>query len=465
AEDDALLAQPAPPLSPLAPTLPKIPNATLGGQGGEDSAVKVILPGEVPVTILTGFLGSGKTTLLNYILTQHHGYRIAVIENEFGDSMEIEKLIAKNGVDGSLLADNLFELKNGCICCTVKDDLVTTLETLLERRGKFDYIIIETTGLANPGPVASMFWLDEALESALRLDGIVTVVDAKNIWRHLRPNSIASDDGDSETVDSTSGNKSKAKYTNEATMQIAFADRIIVNKIDLVGESELNDLNKEMQIINSVAGVHCTQRSVVDIGWILNIRSFNPEIILAIDPALRDQHHGIDKEGAGPPMEQDRMPKTGDELSSCSCHTGDTCKDSKNTVSTKCYTENCSTCQVANEAVPRLHHPKVTTHSVECVGDADLAVLERWIGELLWEEGGGEGVKETVPEVYRLKGLVSVEGRGEKFVVQGVADLFEVTPSASAMWEDGEERRCKLVFIGKHLRVKDLDNGLRACIV
>eukprot|EP00611_Tribonema_gayanum_P020659 TRINITY_DN3812_c0_g1_i3.p1 TRINITY_DN3812_c0_g1~~TRINITY_DN3812_c0_g1_i3.p1 ORF type:complete len:248 (-),score=79.71 TRINITY_DN3812_c0_g1_i3:532-1275(-) len=203
--------------------------------------------GAVPVTILTGFLGSGKTTLLNYVLTQDHGKRIAVIENEFGDSMDIEQLIAKDGMDGSVLADNLFELRNGCICCTVKDDLVTTLETLLQQRSKFDYIIIETTGLANPGPVAACFWLDDALESALRLDAIITVVDAKNIARYL-------------------------DESREAALQIAFADRLLLNKSDLVSAARVAALSARLRGINAACDIEVTHRCAIDLDKVLDLR-------------------------------------------------------------------------------------------------------------------------------------------------------------------------------------------------
>ena len=163
----------------------------------------------VPVTILSGFLGSGKTTLIQYILKNpNHGKRIAVIENEFGQGLDVESLIARDGVDNSSLTD-LIELPNGCICCTVKDSLVATLENLLTKRRDFDYILIECSGMANPGPIASLFWLDEALESRLRLDGIVCMVDALNIEQQL-------------------------STTLEAAQQVAYADRILLNKIDLV---------------------------------------------------------------------------------------------------------------------------------------------------------------------------------------------------------------------------------------
>lgn len=147
---------------------------------------------KVPVTILTGFLGSGKTTLLNYILSANHGKKIAVIENEFSGGLGIEGMIAKSGLDGGDL-NGFFELNNGCICCTVKEDLLTTLEQLVMHKDRFDYIIIETTGVANPGPVITTFWSDDAIESSLKLDGVVCVVDSLNIQSYLQTEDIAND--------------------------------------------------------------------------------------------------------------------------------------------------------------------------------------------------------------------------------------------------------------------------------
>src|SRR5919109_642979 len=168
----------------------------------------------IPVTVLTGFLGSGKTTLLNYILTESHGQRIAVIENEFGEI----------GIDDALVLDaeeEIFEMNNGCICCTVRGDLIRILGALMRRRDRFDRIIIETTGLADPAPVAQTFFMDDEPRDQLRLDAIVPLVDARHIRAHL-------DEVKPEGVE------------NEAVEQVAFADRIVLNKTDLVDETELD---------------------------------------------------------------------------------------------------------------------------------------------------------------------------------------------------------------------------------
>jgi len=168
-----------------------------------------------PVTVLTGFLGSGKTTLLNRILTENHGKRIAVIENEFGEI----------GVDNELVVnaeEEIFEMNNGCICCTVRGDLIRILGNLMKRKDKFDHIMIETTGLADPAPVAQTFFVDDEMKQRLALDGIVTLVDAKHIWQHI-------DDSD------------------EAKEQVAFADVILLNKTDLVPSQELDKLEARIQ--------------------------------------------------------------------------------------------------------------------------------------------------------------------------------------------------------------------------
>ena len=207
---------------------------------------------QIPVTVLTGYLGAGKTTLLNRLLTEEHGKRYAVIVNEFGEI----------GIDNELVVDadeEVFEMNNGCICCTVRGDLIRIIGNLLKRKGTFDAILIETTGLADPAPVAQTFFVDDEVRSVARLDSIVTVVDAKNVVARL-------DD------------------SHEAAEQIAFADIILLNKSDLVPAVELAALEARLRAINPTAIIHRTERCGIAPKEILNRRAFDLDRILAIEP-------------------------------------------------------------------------------------------------------------------------------------------------------------------------------------
>uniref|UniRef100_A0AAX7SY69 CobW C-terminal domain-containing protein n=1 Tax=Astatotilapia calliptera TaxID=8154 RepID=A0AAX7SY69_ASTCA len=193
--------------------------------------------GQIPVTIITGYLGAGKTTLLNYILTEQHNKRIAVILNEFGEGSALEKSLAVS--QAGELYEEWLELRNGCLCCSVKDNGLKAIENLMEKKGKFDYILLETTGLADPGAVASMFWVDAELGSDIYLDGIVTVIDAKY------------------------------------GLQIAVADLTIINKTDLVTEEELKEVKDTVRSINGLVKIIETQRSRVDLSEVLDLHSFD----------------------------------------------------------------------------------------------------------------------------------------------------------------------------------------------
>jgi G3E family GTPase len=213
-----------------------------------------------PITILTGFLGAGKTTLLNDILTRHHGKRIAVIMNEFSDTMDIEKSLSVSSQGNHV--NEWLELANGCLCCTLKDVGVTAIENLMKKRGRFDYILLETTGLADPGPIASMFWMDEALSSQVYLDGIVTLLDAKYGQGILRDE----------------------EFNGMASRQLAMADRILINKSDLVSGEELAKLLVDVGEVNGSAKVVVTQWSVVELDVVLDIRAYDLHQIPQMEP-------------------------------------------------------------------------------------------------------------------------------------------------------------------------------------
>jgi G3E family GTPase len=217
---------------------------------------------KVPVTVLTGYLGAGKTTLLNRILSEPHGQKFAVIVNEFGEI----------GIDNDLVVgadEEVFEMNNGCICCTVRGDLVRIIDGLMRRKGKFDAIILETTGLADPAPVAQTFFVDENVGRKTKLDAVVTVADAKWLLKRL-------------------------KDAPEAKNQIAFADVIIINKTDLVKPQELAEVEARIRSINPYATVHKTQRCQVPLNAVLGRNAFDLDRILDIEPeflATGDDHH------------------------------------------------------------------------------------------------------------------------------------------------------------------------------
>ena len=212
-----------------------------------------------PVTVLTGYLGAGKTTLLNRILTEQHGKRYAVIVNEFGEI----------GIDNDLVVgadEEVFEMNNGCICCTVRGDLIRIISGLQKRRGKFDAILVETTGLADPAPVAQTFFADEDVKKWTRLDSVVTVVDAKHVHDRL-------------------------KDSHEAEDQIAFADVLLLNKTDAVDAAGLAEVEKTLRRLNPFARIHRTTRCDVALDQILDRGSFDLSRILEIEPHFLDDHH------------------------------------------------------------------------------------------------------------------------------------------------------------------------------
>ncbi|XP_073053696.1 uncharacterized protein [Primulina eburnea] len=368
-----------------------------------DVLTKIPPDNRIPATIITGFLGSGKTTLLNHILTADHGKRIAVIENEYG---EVD-------IDGSLVAakaagaEEIMMLNNGCLCCTVRGDLVRMISELVrKKKGKFDHIVIETTGLANPAPIIQTFYAEDQIFNDVKLDGVVTLVDAKYAGMHLdevKPKGVV----------------------NEAVEQIAYADRIIVNKTDLVDEPEVASLVERIKNINRMAQLQRTKYGNVNLDYVLGVGGFDLERIdSAVDTDKsseehsghshdHDHHHDHHNHDHG--HEHDHKHEHHDD------HT---------------------------------HDPGVSSVSIVCEGILDLEKANIWLGTLLLERS---------EDIYRMKGIMSVDGMNERFVFQGVHDIFQGSPDR--LWGPDEPRINKIVFIGKNLDAKELEKGFKDCLL
>ncbi|OWM89482.1 hypothetical protein CDL15_Pgr024230 [Punica granatum] len=334
----------------------------------------------VGVTVITGYLGAGKSTLVNYILNAQHGKRIAVILNEFGEEIGVERAMINEG-EGGALVEEWVELANGCVCCTVKHSLVQALEQLVQMKRRLDHILLETTGLANPAPLASVLWLDEQLESAVKLDSIITVVDAKNLRLQLQ------------------GRRDSSSFP-EAFLQIAFADVVILNKVDMVsaeGSDTLEDLEKEIYKINSIADIIRSVRCQVDLSRILDRRAYDSGYVTHLESLLQESQ----------------------SLSASKTH--------DSSVRTLCIME---------------------TRKV------DLDKVRLWLEDILWDKKYGM-------EVYRCKGVLSVSNSDLLHTLQAVKEIYEVVPARE--WKEGEDQINKIVFIGHNLNEEVLIDSLRSC--
>ena len=455
---------------------------------------------KVPVTILTGFLGSGKTTLLNRILSEEHGKKIAVIENEYGEV----------GIDQGLVInadEEVFEMSNGCICCTVRGDLIRVLGNLMKRRDKFDYVLVETTGLADPGPVAQTFFMDDEIRDEFSLDGIVTLVDAAHIEQQLG-------------------------RSDESSEQVAFADVLVLNKTDLVSDESLDNLESRLRDMNRMARVIRSKQADVSIDTVLNLSAFDLDQVLQRRPtflepeypfewtgvfSLKEGRHELTlEEGPDPTMSLVLLSDQGKDETALntgaeSCvrlyaeqeqpmNPGDLVPVGKH-VSLQLQSEgtksffidvdkkrdiglftqhtaeefnmkltkvnNAPTGEINNDqnisvispiaertwVAEHEHDDEVGSFAIERVGDVDPEKLNRWLSRLLSEKG---------VDIFRTKGFISYAGESKRIVFQGVHMLFTAQPDKE--W-GSEPRRNQLVFIGRNLDEKEMIREFDKCLV
>jgi G3E family GTPase len=333
---------------------------------------------KIPVTVLTGYLGAGKTTLLNRILSEPHGRKYAVIVNEFGEI----------GIDNDLVVnadEEVFEMNNGCICCTVRGDLIRIIEGLMRRKGKFDAIIVETTGLADPAPVAQTFFIDEEVGAKTKLDAVITVADAK--WL-----------------------KDRLKDAPEAKNQIAFADVVLLNKVDLVTPEELAEVEARIRGINPYARLHRTQRAQIALTEVLDRNAFDLDRILELEPAFLEEEEGHHH------------------------HDHDHGHDH------------------GHGGLKHFHDEEMQSISLKSERPLDPDKFLPWVQNLVATEG---------QNILRSKGIVAFRDDPDRFVFQGVHMMLE--GDHQRPWKDGEKRESRVVFIGRNLPEDRIREGFAAC--
>ncbi|HEX8887153.1 MAG TPA: GTP-binding protein [Noviherbaspirillum sp.] len=348
----------------------------------------------IPTTILTGFLGAGKTTLLNRLLKEPHGHRIAVIENEFGaENIDNEILVQDSN-------EQIVEMNNGCICCTVRGDLISALSTLAIKRNagelQFDHVVIETTGLANPGPVAQTFFMDEEVSLHYMLDAVITIVDAKHGMQQL-------------------------DEREEAQRQVGFADRILLSKTDLCSPEEVAQLTARLKRINPRAPVTSNSLDGLPIASLLDLRGFNLNDKLDIDPDFLAEAEHVHDEHCGHDHGHGHDHEHGEH---CNHH------DHHN------------------------HTDDIAAFVFRSQRPFDTARLDNFLGGLIQVFG---------PRMLRYKGILYMQGADRKVVFQGVHQTMG--SDIGAPWLDNEERGSKMVFIGVNLPQDVFLQGLEQCLV
>lgn len=390
----------------------------------------------IPVTIITGFLGAGKTTLLNRILTEEHGQKIAVIENEFGEESIDNDLLVRNE------DEEIITMNNGCICCTIRGDLAENLLTLMEKRkagkAQFDRVIIETTGLADPGPVAQTFFMDEEVSNFYMVDGIITVVDAVN------------------------GNRTLDEQ-EPAQAQVGFADRILLSKADLVAPEVVDDLSARLHRMNPRAPVIECNMGNVAIKEVLDIHGFNLDTALELDPdflaeAHEEAHHHDHCCGGDHDHDHEECccGHHHDHDEECTCGHD---HDEKRTCAHD-HDEECS-CGHHHSADEKCacghHHPRHDDEIAAFVFESDKpfdpARLDSYMRTLTQVYG---------PDMLRYKGVLYMTGTDRKMIFQGVHMLMAA--DLGKPW--GEQKpSSKIVFIGRRLPKKAILQGLETCLV